>query len=41
MFRWMLLYIIVVLGIVVFVATLLNIPIPGVPHINVTQPYAG
>jgi hypothetical protein len=41
-FRWMLLYVIVVLGIVVLVASLLNIPIPGLPHVNVpTQPYAG
>jgi hypothetical protein len=40
MFRWMLFYFVIVLGIVAFVAFVLDIPIPGFPH-STYQPYQG
>ena len=40
MFRWMLFYILIVLGIVALVAFLLDIPIPGIPH-STYRPYQG
>jgi hypothetical protein len=38
MFRWMLFYFVIILGIVAFVAFVLDIPIPGFPH-STYHPY--
>jgi hypothetical protein len=40
MFRWMLFYILILVGIVAFLGFVLDIPIPGIPH-TTYQPYQG